>query len=78
MNKKNINNFIVLLVGLCLGFLYTTYLLGDQILPFNSEWLFTLNRELTQSYLGWLFFRFDYWHWPLTLLIILYILLKLQ
>ena len=68
--KKKLNNSIILLIGLFLALLYTSYLFKDKIFPTNDEWLLTRDsgfKDITQAYLGWHFFRFDDWHWPLTL-----------
>ena len=67
MNKKSLNKFIILSISLFLAFLYTAYLFGDKIFPTNDEWLYIGLKDMTTAHLGWLFFRFDDWHWPLTL-----------
>ena len=62
---KKFNNHIIFFISLFFGLLYTSHLLRNNIFPTNDEWLL-LGGDMTQHYLGWLFFRFDDWHWPLT------------
>lgn len=58
------DNFPILLSAFFFGTLYSIYLMGEQIIPTNSDWLFF--GDAAQHQIGWLNFRQDNWHWPLT------------
>lgn len=60
-----LSNSILLLIAVLLGTTYSFYLMGNIIFPTETDWLFnTLDTSTYQ--IGWLYFRYDTWHWPLT------------
>lgn len=60
-----LNNQGLLLLACVLGTAYSFYLMGKIILPTQTDWLFNSGDPSTYQ-MGWLHFRYDNWHWPLT------------
>lgn len=58
-------HLIIFLVAIVSGTLYSFYLLGEQIDPLNTQWLFN-NTDPALYVISWSYFRGDPWHWPLT------------
>ncbi len=66
LKKVKVDNLILVTTALIFGSIYSFYLLQTKIFPFNTDWLFA-TQDSAQAYLGWLSFRQDSWHWPLSL-----------
>ena len=68
LNKNQLiisHNIIIFIYALLFGGLYASYLIGNKLNPSDIDWLLA-SRDPAQHFLGWVFFRNDSWHWPLT------------
>lgn len=63
--KKTNNNLIIFIWAVFFGGLYSIYLIGKLINPFNIDWLFNRG-DPASHFIGWLYFSQDSWFWPLT------------
>lgn len=65
LNKEKYFDIIILLLAGFWGGIYAIYLLKNDINPTQMEWLFN-SEDKAQSIIGWLYFKNDNWHWPIT------------
>ena len=68
LNKNKLitsHNIRVFIYALFFGSLYSSYLIGNKVNPNYIDWLLT-SGDSVQHFFGWVFFRYDSWHWPLT------------
>ena len=68
-NKISQSLISVFLCGCVLGALIFFIIYGTSIVnPQNDKWLLRQNSDMTQHYLGWVFFRRSEWKFPLGLM----------
>jgi hypothetical protein len=62
LRKNILISFLILIVGIFYGY----YMMGSSIWPTNTGHWESAGGDNTQHYIGWLAYRQDRWHWPLT------------
>jgi hypothetical protein len=63
--KTNNENYIILFFAIVLGGLFSFFLMGENLNPSNTEWLFN-KPDPASHFIGWLYYSQDKWAWPIT------------
>ena len=62
---SNLKTYWIILVTGLIGLLFFGYLFGfSTINPTNDAWITGMSGDITQHYIGWLYFRESAWHLP--------------
>lgn len=62
---SNLKTYWIILVSGLIGLLFFGYLFGfSTINPTNDAWITGMSGDITQHYIGWLYFRESTWHLP--------------
>lgn len=63
--QSNFKTYWIVLVAGLIGLLFFGYLFGfSTINPTNDAWIAGMSGDMSQHYLGWLYFRESAWHLP--------------
>jgi hypothetical protein len=63
--QSNFKTYWIILIPGLIGLLFFGYLFGfSTINPTNDAWITGMSGDITQHYIGWLYFRESAWHFP--------------